>query len=101
MNLALFNSSFLVELMNENSSEFKLFSANNLLNPPKLRVYYREFLSDSVVLDTSFHTYYSSQDVSVIDKPDIVSTDSDNLSAFNVAVFSIWAFSLAYESVLI
>ena len=75
-----FNSSFLVELMNENSSEFKLFSANNLINPPKLRVYFREFLSDSVVLDTSFHTYYSSQDVSVIDKPDIISTDSDNLS---------------------
>ena len=75
-----FNSSFLVELMNENSSEFKLYSANNLLNPPKLRVYYREFLSDSVVLDTSFHTYYSSQDVSVVDKPDIISTDSDNLS---------------------
>ena len=75
-----FNSSFLVELKSENSSEFKLFSANNLLYPPKLRVYYRNLLSDSVALDTSFHTYYSSQDVSVIGKPEILSTDSYNLS---------------------
>ena len=78
--IANFNSSFLVELTNENFSELKLFSANNLLNPPKLRVYYREFLSDSIVLDTSFHTYYSSQDVSVVDKSDIISTDLDYLS---------------------
>ena len=75
-----FNSSFLVELTNENLSEFKFFSTNNLLDPPKLRVYYRELLSDSVVLDTSFHTYYSSQDVSVVDKPVIDSSDSYNLS---------------------
>ncbi len=75
-----FNSSFLVELTNENLSEFKLFSANSLLNPPKLRVYYREFLSDSVVLDTSFHTYYSSQDVSIVDKSSILSTDLNNIS---------------------
>ena len=75
-----FNSSFLVELEAENSSEFKFFSSNNLLNPPKLRVYFRQFLSDSVVLDTSFHTYYSSQDVSIIDKPIISSADTYNLS---------------------
>jgi hypothetical protein len=75
-----FNSSFLVELKTENSSEFRLFSSNNLSNPPKLRVYYRELLSDSVVLDTSFHTYYSSQDVSIIDKPNITTEDSTYLS---------------------
>lgn len=75
-----FNSSFLVELKTENSSEFKLFSSNNLSNPPKLRVYYRKLLSDSVVLDTSFHTYYSSQDVSIIDKPNITTDDSTYLS---------------------
>ena len=43
-------------------------------------IYYREFLSDSVVLDTSFHTYYSSQDVSIIDNPNISSEDSTNIS---------------------
>ena len=75
-----FNASFLVELKNKNASEFKFFSSNNLSNPPKLRIYYREFLSDSVVLDTSFHTYYSSQDVSIIDNPNISSEDSTNLS---------------------
>ncbi len=75
-----FNASFLVELKNKNASEFKFFSSNNLSNPPKLRIYYREFLSDSVVLDTSFHTYYSSQDVSIIDNPNILSEDSTNIS---------------------
>ncbi len=75
-----FNASFLVELKNKNASEFKFFSSNNLSNPPKLRIYYREFLSDSVVLDTSFHTYYSSQDVSIIDNPNISSEDSTNIS---------------------
>ena len=75
-----FNASFLVELKNKNASEFKFFSSNNLSNPPKLRIFYRSFLSDSVVLDTSFHTYYSSQDVSIIDKPYIGSEDTYNLS---------------------
>jgi hypothetical protein len=75
-----FNSSFLVELTNESSSEFKLFSSNNSSSPPKLRVYYREFLSDSVGVDTSFHTYYSSQDVSIINKPNVSSSDTYNLS---------------------
>jgi len=75
-----FNASFLVELKNKNASEFKFFSSNNLSSPPKLRIFYRSFLSDSVVLDTSFHTYYSSQDVSIIDKPYIGSEDTYNLS---------------------
>jgi len=75
-----FNSSFLVELTNESSSEFKLFSSNNSSSPPKLRVYYREFLSDSVGVDTSFHTYYSSQDVSIINKPNVSSSETYNLS---------------------
>ena len=75
-----FNSSFLVELTNESSSEFKLFSSNNSSSPPKLRVYYREFSSDSVGVDTSFHTYYSSQDVSIINKPNVSSSDTYNLS---------------------
>jgi len=75
-----FNSSFLVELTNESSSEFKLFSSNNSSSPPKLRVYYREFLSDSVGVDTSFHTYYSSQDVSIINKPNVSNSETYNLS---------------------
>jgi len=78
--ISTFNASFLVELKNESSFEYKFFSSNNFSYPPRLRVYFRQFLSDSVVLDSSFHTYYSSQDVSIIDKPYIGSVDTYNLS---------------------
>mgnify|MGYP000008695040 CR=1 FL=1 len=78
--LITFNQTFLIELKNEFTSELKFFSSDNIANPPKLLVYYRQFLSDSVVLDSSFHTYYSTQDVSIMDKVMVSTEDTTNLS---------------------
>ena len=76
-----FNQSFLVELKTGTSSEFKFHSSEKVTgDPPELIAYFRQFLSDSVVQDTSYHTYSSIQDVSVIEPPVITSLDSSSLA---------------------
>ena len=76
-----FNRSFLVELKTEGSSEFKFHSSEKVTgDPPELIAYFRQFLSDSVVQDTSYHTYSSIQDVSIIEPPAITSQDSSSLA---------------------
>ncbi len=47
---------------------------------PQLKVYYRQFVSDSVVLDTTFRTYAAIEDLSVIIPPHISTDDSSYLS---------------------
>ena len=56
--IANFNRSFLIELKDNESSEYK-FHSSELAggDAPELKLYYRTLLSDTVVTDTSYRTY--------------------------------------------
>ena len=76
-----FNRSFLVELKNEESESFVFHSSDKVgADGPQLKVYYRLFVSDSVVLDTTFRTYAAIEDLSIIIPPPISTDDSSYLS---------------------
>jgi len=76
-----FNRSFLVELKDNVSSEFKFHSSElGGGDGPELKVYYRTLLSDTVVTDTSYRTYTALEDLSVIKPPLITSDDTTYLS---------------------
>ena len=80
-NITDFNRSFLVELKNEESESFIFHSTDKVGGDgPQLKVYYRQFVSDSVVLDTTYRTYGAIEDLSVIIPPPISSDDSSYLS---------------------
>ena len=80
-NVTDFNRSFLVELKNEQFESFIFHSTDKIGGDrPQLKVYYRQFISDSVVLDTTFRTYAAIEDLSVIIPPPISTDDSSYLS---------------------
>jgi len=80
-NVTAFNRSFLVELKNEQFESFIFHSTDKIGGDrPQLKVYYRQFVSDSVVLDTTFRTYAAIEDLSVIIPPPISTDDSSYLS---------------------
>ena len=80
-NITDFNRSFLVELKNEESESFIFHSSDKVgADGPQLKVYYRLFVSDSVVLDTTFRTYAAIEDLSIIIPPPISTDDSSYLS---------------------
>ena len=80
-NITDFNRSFLVELKNEESESFIFHSSDKVgADGPQLKVYYRQFVSDSVVLDTTFRTYAAIEDLSIIIPPPISTDDSSYLS---------------------
>jgi len=80
-NITDFNRSFLVELKNEESESFVFHSSDKVgADGPQLKVYYRLFVSDSVVLDTTFRTYAAIEDLSIIIPPPISTDDSSYLS---------------------
>ena len=80
-NVTDFNRSFLVELKNEELESFIFHSTDKIGGDrPQLKVYYRQFVSDSVVLDTTFRTYAAIEDLSVIIPPPISTDDSSYLS---------------------
>jgi len=80
-NITDFNRSFLVELKNEESESFVFHSSDKVgADGPQLKVYYRQFVSDSVVLDTTFRTYAAIEDLSIIIPPPISTDDSSYLS---------------------
>jgi len=80
-NVTAFNRSFLVELKNEQFESFIFHSTDKIGGDrPQLKVYYRQFISDSVVLDTTFRTYAAIEDLSVIIPPPISTDDSSYLS---------------------
>ena len=80
-NITDFNRSFLVELKNEESESFIFHSSDKVgADSPQLKVYYRQFVSDSVVLDTTFRTYAAIEDLSIIIPPPISMDDSSYLS---------------------
>jgi len=80
-NITDFNRSFLVELKNEESESFIFHSSDKVgADGPQLKVYYRQFVSDSVVLDTTFRTYAAIEDLSIIIPPPISMDDSSYLS---------------------
>ena len=80
-NITDFNRSFLVELKNEESESFIFHSTDKVGGDgPQLKVYYRQFVSDSVVLDTTFRTYAAIEDLSIIIPPPISTDDSSYLS---------------------
>ena len=80
-NITGFNRSFLVELKNEESESFIFHSSDKVgADAPQLKVYYRQFISDSVVLDTTFRTYVAIEDLSIIIPPPISMDDSSYLS---------------------
>ncbi len=80
-NITDFNRSFLVELKNEESESFIFHSSDKVgADGPQLKVYYRQFISDSVVLDTTFRTYAAIEDLSIIIPPPISMDDSSYLS---------------------
>ena len=80
-NVTDFNRSFLVELKNEELESFIFHSTDKIGGDrPQLKVYYRQFISDSVVLDTTFRTYAAIEDLSVIIPPHISTDDSSYLS---------------------
>ena len=80
-NVTDFNRSFLVELKNEELESFIFHSTDKIGGDrPQLKVYYRQFISDSVVLDTTFRTYAAIEDLSVIIPPPISTDDSSYLS---------------------
>ncbi len=80
-NITDFNRSFLVELKNEESESFIFHSSDKVgADGPQLKVYYRQFLSDSVELDTTFRTYAAIEDLSIIIPPPISTDDSSYLS---------------------
>ena len=80
-NVTAFNRSFLVELKNEQFESFIFHSTDKIGGDrPQLKVYYRQFVSDSVVLDTTFRTYAAIEDLSVIIPPHISTDDSSYLS---------------------
>ncbi len=76
-----FNHSFLVELKTGSSSEFKFHSSDKTGGEaPKLTVFYRKLLSDSVVSDTSEHDFIAIQDISIVEPPAITLEDSSHLA---------------------
>ena len=80
-NITDFNRSFLVELKNEESESFIFHSSDKVgADGPQLKVYYRQFVSDSVELDTTFRTYAAIEDLSIIIPPPISTDDSSYLS---------------------
>ena len=80
-NVTDFNRSFLVELKNEQFESFIFHSTDKIGGDrPQLKVYYRQFISDSVVLDTTFRTYAAIEDLSVLIPPPISTDDSSYLS---------------------
>ena len=80
-NVTDFNRSFLVELKNEQFESFIFHSTDKIGGDrPQLKVYYRQFVSDSVVLDTTFRTYAAIEDLSVLIPPPISTDDSSYLS---------------------
>ena len=80
-NITDFNRSFLVELKNEESESFIFHSSDKVgADGPQLKVYYRQFVSDSVVLDTTFRTYAAIEDLSIIIPPPISTDDSSYFS---------------------
>ena len=79
--IANFNRSFLIELKDNESSEYK-FHSSELAggDAPELKLYYRTLLSDTVVTDTSYRTYRVLEDLSVIKPPSIVPNDTTYIS---------------------
>ena len=70
-----------MELKNEESESFIFHSSDKVgADGPQLKVYYRQFVSDSVVLDTTFRTYAAIEDLSIIIPPPISTDDSSYLS---------------------
>ena len=76
-----YNRSFLVELANESSESFYFHSTDiQAGKQPELTVFYRQFLSDTVVLDTTSRSYLAVADISIITPPPISYEDSTTLS---------------------
>ena len=76
-----FNRSFLIELKDNQSSEFKFHSSElGGGDGPELKLYYRTLLSDTVVTDTSYRSYSILEDLSVIKPPLIISDDTTYIS---------------------
>ena len=76
-----FNHSFLVELKSNSTSEFKFHSSDKLEGEaPKLTVFYRKLLSDSVVSDTAEHDFIAIQDLSVVEPSPITLDDTTKLA---------------------
>lgn len=76
-----FNHSFLVELKTNSTSEYKFHSSDKSEGEaPKLTVFYRKMLSDTVASDTSEHDFVAIQDISIIEPPAITLDDTSNLA---------------------
>ena len=76
-----FNRSFLIELKDNQSSQFKFHSSElGGGDGPELKLYYRTLLSDTVVTDSSYRTYSILEDLSVIKPPLIISDDTTYIS---------------------
>ena len=76
-----FNNSFLIELTNDENYEYKFHSSDlSGGEAPELKVYYRTFLNDTIVIDTTYRTYKSIEDISIIKPPKITSDDTTYLS---------------------
>ena len=76
-----FNNSFLIELTNDENYEYKFHSSDlSGGEAPELKVYYRTFLNDTIVIDTTYRTYKSIEDISIIKPPKITSEDTTYLS---------------------
>ena len=76
-----YNRSFLVELANESSESFYFHSTDIQAGiKPELTVFYRQFLSDTVVLDTTSRSYLAVADISIITPAPISFEDSTTLS---------------------
>lgn len=80
-NVTDFNRSFLVELVNEETESFNFISMDKGDQyGPLLTVFYRQFLSDTVVLDTVQRLYNSVGDLSIVVPPEVSDEDTSFLS---------------------
>ena len=76
-----YNRSFLVELEDESSESFYFHSIELIEGTkPELTVFFRQFASDTVVLDTSSRNYQAVADLSMITSKPITHEDSTTLS---------------------
>ena len=80
-NVTDFNRSFLVELVNEETESFNFISVDKGDgNGPQLTVFYRQFLSDTVVLDTAQRLYNSVGDLSIVIPPEVSNEETSFLA---------------------
>ncbi|MBC8344931.1 MAG: hypothetical protein ISR82_02375 [Candidatus Marinimicrobia bacterium] len=76
-----FNRSFLVELENESAESFNFHSTDiQAGTKPELTVFYRVFLSDTVVMDTTSRSYLSVADITIMSPAPISNEDTAMLS---------------------